>query len=430
MANLDAARFQMAYSLSFHMFFAAAGVGMPALMAIAEAFYLRTGQEQYLRLAKTWAKATGLLFAIGAVSGTALSFELGLLWPSFMEFAGSTLGAAFTMEGYAFFLEAIFLGLYLYGWDRLSPVGHWLTGIVVALSGAASSIFVTATNAWMHNPVGAELLQSNPEALNPVSALFGNPYWPMMAIHSTIACFAATGFAVAGVYAWGMLKGRNDETRRKGLTIATTVGLLAALAMPVTGDLSAKVVGEYQPEKLAAMEALFETQQGAPLLIGGLPDEETGEVKYKIEIPKALSFLATGDFNAEVMGLDQVPREEWPNVTLVHIAFQVMVSTGIAMIIAGLYFLWVRWKRPDQLATSGRLHWIILLASPLGYIALQAGWIVTEVGRQPWIVWKVMPTAAAVTPAPGLMTSVIGFTALYTILGIVLVFLLNRLKHR
>lgn len=346
-----------------------------------------------------------------------------------MEFAGPTMGPAFTLEGFAFFLEAIFLGLYLYGWERLSPLGHWLTGIAVAISGATSSILVTATNAWMQNPIGAEVLLADPEAMDPVTALFGNPHWPIMAIHSTIACFAATGFAVAGVYAWGMLKGRNDETRRKGLAIAMTVGLLAALTMPVTGDLSATAVARHQPEKLAALEALFETQTRAPLLIGGLPDVEQGRVRFAVEIPGALSFLAYGDTDAEVMGLNDVPRAEWANVVLTHIAFQVMVGTGMAMIVAGLYFAWVRWKRPDQLASNRRLHLILLLASPLGYIALQAGWIVTEVGRQPWIIWKVMPTALAVTPAPGLMASVIGFTTLYSVLGVVLAFLLNRLKH-
>lgn len=426
---LAAARFQMAYSLFFHMLFAALGVGMPALMAIAEGLYLRTGRAAYRALAQTWAKATGLLFAIGAVSGTALSFELGLLWPEFMAFAGSTLGPAFTLEGYAFFLEAIFLGLYLYGWDRLTPLGHWLTGIAVAIAGAASSILVTATNAWMQNPVGADLLKRSPEAMDPVRALFGNPHWPIMAIHSTIACFAAVGFAVAGVYAWGMLKGRSDELRQAAMRIAMGVGLLAAVAMPVTGDLSAKAVARNQPEKLAAMEALFETQERAPLLIGGLPDPETGEVRYKIELPGLLSFLSYGDLNAPVMGLDQVPRAEWPNLPLVHTAFQIMVGAGMAMLVAGLAFAWVAWRRPDRLSRNRRLLWSLVLASPLGYIALQAGWIVSEVGRQPWIIWKVMRTTEAVTPAPGLFSSVVGFTLLYTALAVVLLFLLNRLKH-
>ncbi len=430
MSNLDAARFQMAYSLFFHMMFAALGVGMPLLMVIAEGLYLRTRKDTYRRLAKTWAKATGLLFAIGAVSGTALSFELGLLWPSFMEFAGSAIGPAFTLEGYAFFLEAIFLGLYLYGWDRLSPRGHWLTGVGIAFSGAMSSVLVTATNAWMQNPVGVETLVNDPANVDPWNMLFfGNSTWPLMAIHSTIATLAAVGFAVAGVYAWQMLKGKRDEIRKHGLTIAMAVGTIAAITMPLTGDLSAKVLAKNQPAKFAAMEALFETRKGAPLLVGGVPNVETGEISYGIEIPYALSFLAHGDFTSEVMGLDQVPRDQWANVPLVHYSFQIMVGAGVVMMLVGLYYAWLRWKRPDQILQSRRLHWILLLSSPLGYLALQTGWIVSEVGRQPWIVWEVMTTASAVTPSPGLMTSVIGFTTLYTLLAVVLVFLLRRLRH-
>lgn len=429
MNHLDAARFQMAYSLFFHMIFAALGVGMPLLMVVAEGLHLRTQNPVYLRLAKTWAKATGLLFAIGAVSGTALSFELGLLWPSFMEFAGSAIGPAFTLEGYAFFLEAIFLGLYLYGWDRLSRVGHWLTGVAVAVSGAASSILVTATNAWMQNPVGVAQLITDPASINPMQMLFGNSHWPLMAIHSTIACLAAVGFAVAGVYAWNMLKGKRDEIRRLGLSLAMAVGTIAAVLMPITGDLSAKVLAQNQPAKFAAMEALFTTQRSAPLLIGGIPNLETGEIALGLEIPGFLSFLAHGDFSAEVAGLDQFPREEWANVPLVHYSFQIMVSTGMAMLVVGLYYAWVRWRRPDQILTSRRLQTILLLASPLGYIALQAGWIVSEVGRQPWIVWRVMRTVDAVTPVAGLLTSVVGFTLLYALLAVVLVILLRRLKH-
>jgi cytochrome d ubiquinol oxidase subunit I len=250
-----------------------------------------------------------------------------------------------------------------------------------------------------------------------------------MAIHSTIACYAATGFAAAGIYAWGMLKRRNDAVRRKALSITMAMGLLAAVTMPFTGDLSAKMVARNQPEKLAAMEALFETRERAPLLVGGIPDPETGEVSYAIELPGFLSYLAYGSFNAQVMGLDQVPREEWPNVPLVHISFQLMVGAGMAMIAAGLYYAWMRWRRPEQIGTDRRLLWTLVIAAPLGYVALEAGWVTTEVGRQPWTVWKAMRTAEAVTPAAGLMSSVVGFTALYAALAVVMVLLLRRLRH-
>lgn len=428
MSHLDAARFQMAYSLFFHMIFAALGVGMPALLAAAELLQLRTGDRGYESLARTWARATAVLFAIGAVSGTGIAFELGLLWPEFMHFAGSTVGPAFTLEGYAFFTEAIFIGLYLYGRERMHPVAHALTAVAVAVSGAASSFLVTAANAWMQNPVGIDTLRTQPEALSPW-VVFTNPHWPVMAVHSTLACYAATGFAVAGVYAWGMLRGRTDALRQKALRIAMAMGLLAAVTMPFTGDLSAKVVARHQPEKLAAMEALFVTRTRAPLLIGGLPDPATGRVCCALEVSGLLSYLAHGSFEAEVMGLDQVPREEWPNLPLVHLSFQLMVGAGMGMVLVGLYYAWVRWRRPEQLAQNRRLLWLLVIASPLGYLALEAGWIVAEVGRQPWTIWKAMLTADAVTPSGNMALSMAGFSALYAGLAVALVLLLSRLRH-
>jgi len=418
----------MAYSLFFHMIFAALGVGMPALLAAAELLRLRTGDRGYESLARTWARATAVLFAIGAVSGTGIAFELGLLWPEFMHFAGSTVGPAFTLEGYAFFTEAIFIGLYLYGRERMHPVAHALTAVAVAVSGAASSFLVTAANAWMQNPVGIDTLRTQPEALSPW-VVFTNPHWPVMAVHSTLACYAATGFAVAGVYAWGMLRGRTDALRQKALRIAMAMGLLAAVTMPFTGDLSAKVVARHQPEKLAAMEALFVTRTRAPLLIGGLPDPATGRVCCALEVPGLLSYLAHGSFEAEVMGLDQVPREEWPNLPLVHLSFQLMVGAGMGMVLVGLYYAWVRWRRPEQLAQNRRLLWLLVIASPLGYLALEAGWIVAEVGRQPWTIWKAMLTADAVTPSGNMALSMAGFSALYAGLAVALVLLLSRLRH-
>lgn len=426
MDDLLAARLQMAVSLGFHMIFAAIGVGMPLLMLIAEGLWLRTGDRPYLQLAKKWAKATGILFAIGAVSGTALSFELGLLWPRFMEFSGGIIASAFALEGYAFFLEAIFLGLYLYGWNRLSPRGHWWTGVPIAISGAASSVLVVSTNAWMQNPVGFVLENGMPAEVDPVAALF-NPSWGVMAVHSTLATYAATAFAVAAVYAWGMLKGRRDAYHKAGLSIAMVVALVSAVAMPITGDISSRWVADRQPVKLAAMEAQFETEQGAPLRIGGLPDPQRRIVKYAIEIPKGLSWLAYKDPDAEVRGLDRVPEDEWPNVPLTHIAFQIMVVAGFAMLVVSLWY-WIAYRRPASKSHVGSLLLRTLVAAgPLGFLALEAGWIVTEVGRQPWIIYGVMRTAEAVTPVPGVLSTLIGVTVLYILLLITVIWLLSRL---
>ena len=418
--SLTAARAQMEVSLGFHMIFAALGIGMPLLLLIAEGLWLKTGQEHYRELARQWAKATALTFAVGAVSGTALSFELGLLWPKFMQFAGATIGSAFTLEGFAFFIEAIFLGLYLYGWDRLSPRAHFLTGIPVAVSGLASGILVVAVNAWMQYPALDAAGQPRFDPLAP----FASPAWFHMSLHSSLSCYIATGFAAAGVYALGILRGRNDAYHRSGLRIALGVAAVTAVLQPLSGDVSARAVAELQPAKLAAMEAVFETERGAPLLIGGWPDVEAREVRYKIEIPRGLSFLAHHDFNAEVMGLDQVPRDRWPNVVITHIAFQIMVGCGFLLAAVGAFFWLLQWRRRE----SPRWLLAVLLASaPLGFVALEAGWIVTEVGRQPWIINNVMRTRDAVTTVDDVHITLFAFAILYAVLGIVLSILLRRL---
>lgn len=423
MDPLLAARAQMEVSLGFHMIFAALGIGMPLLMVIAEGLFLRTGKEHYRALARKWAKATALTFAIGAVSGTALSFELGLLWPRFMAFAGGIIGPAFALEGYAFFIEAIFLGLYLYGWERLSPRAHWLVGFPVAISGMMSGVLVVAANAWMQVPGGFELVNGQPTNIDPLAS-FRSPAWFHMALHSTLSCYIATAFAVAGVYAMGMLRGRRDQYHRSALTIALVVATATALAQPLSGDLSAKAVARYQPAKLAAMEAHFETEQGAPLIIGGIPDPATGTVRGAIEIPYMLSILATGDPNGTVVGLNDFPADQQPNVVLAHFAFQIMVGSGMALIGLGLWFWLARWRWPGE---NRWLLWALVLGSPLGFIALEAGWIVTEVGRQPWVIYQVMRTAEGVTPADHVPFTFYSFSIVYTGLAVVLVILLRRL---
>ena len=427
MDQLLAARSQMAISLAFHMIFAAAGIAMPLLMLMAGGLWLRTRQPHYRDLAKKWAKATGLLFAIGAVSGTALSFELGLLWPRFMEFSGSIIGPAFALEGFAFFIEAIFLGLYLYGWNRLTPTAHWLTGVPVAISGLLSGVLVVAVNAWMQAPVGFELDSAGEVTNVDPLATFRSPFWLHMAIHSSLSCYMAVGFAVAGVYAFGMLRGRREAYHRAGLSLAMVVATISAVLMPISGDFNSKMVAKYQPEKLAAMEALFETQAGAPLMLGGIPDAESGEVRYRIEIPYALSLLVAHDPHAVIPGLNDFPRDEWPNVLWVHVAFQIMVICGFLLMSLGLWFWWARWRRGE---VQGKwLLWALVIGSPLGFLALEAGWFVTELGRQPWTIYRVMRTAEAVTPVADVPSSLLVFSVLYLGLAVALVVLLLRLAR-
>ena len=272
MTDLLAARTQMAISLGFHIIFAEIGIAMPLMMVLAEWRWRRTGDRVYLDLARRWAKGTAMLFAVGAVSGTVLSFELGLLWPGFMRYAGPLIGMPFSLEGFAFFLEAIFLGIYLYGWDRVGPRAHLAAGVVVAVSGAASAVFVVMVNAWMNAPTGFTLDAAGGFAtIDPVAAM-RSPAAFQQALHMLLAAYAATGMAVAGVHALMLLRGAAPDFHRRALTLALLVGAPAAVLQPLSGDLSARVVAKTQPVKLAALEAQWTTERGAPLRIGGWPD--------------------------------------------------------------------------------------------------------------------------------------------------------------
>jgi len=422
--DLLAARSQMAMSLAFHIIFAMVGIGMPLLMVLAEWRHLRTGEPMYLDLAKRWAKGTAILFAVGAVSGTVLSLELGLLWPGFMKFAGAIIGMPFSLEGFAFFTEAIFLGVYLYGWNRITPRAHLTAGILVAVSGAVSAVFVVIANAWMNAPRGFSVEGGVPVDIDPLVAMTTPAAIPQV-VHMILAAYAATGFAVAGIHAFYLRRQPQHRFHRKALGIALLMAIPSSILQPLSGDYSAKTVARLQPAKLAAMEGQFETERGAPLRVGGWPDEATGETRWALEIPKALSILAFDDPNAEVQGLDRFAREDWPPVAITHVAFQVMVGLGSYMALVALWTLWTWWRTRD-LTGHPRLLLAIVLGTPMGFIATEAGWTVTEVGRQPWIVQGVLRTADAVTPMPGLMVTFISFTLLYVFLGVIVVYLMLR----
>lgn len=424
MTDLLAARSQMAVSLAFHIVFAVIGIGMPVLMVIAERRWLATRDPHYLELARRWAKGTAILFAVGAVSGTVLSFELGLLWPRFMEFAGPIIGMPFSLEGFAFFMEAIFLGIYLYGWDRISERAHLWAGVLVALSGALSGIFVVIANAWMNAPTGFTLVNGVATGIDPLRALLTPAAFPQ-ALHMTLAAYAATAFGAAGIHATMLLRQPGNAFHLRGLRVALLMAIPAALLQPLSGHHSAGFVAATQPAKFAAMESLFETRAGAPLLIGGWPDPASREVHYGLEVPGALSFLATNDFGATVAGLDQVPRADWPNVRVTHVAFQVMVGCGALMVLAALLG-WRALAQRNDLAGHRRLLRLLVVAAPAGFLATEAGWVVTEVGRQPWVIQGVLRTADAVTPMPGLIVPFLGFTALYVLLAVAVVWLLRR----
>jgi len=412
----------MAMSLGFHIIFAVVGIGMPLLMVVAEWRWRRSGDGIYLDLAHRWAKGTAILFAVGAVSGTVLSFELGLLWPAFMAHAGAIIGMPFSLEGFAFFTEAIFLGIYLYGWDRISPRAHLTAGILVALSGALSGIFVVIANAWMNTPAGFDLVNGRIVNIDPVAAM-RNPAAFAQTLHMTLAAYASTGFVVAGIHALALLREPRNAFHRRALAVALLVGAPAALLQPLSGDLNARVVARWQPVKLAAMEGQFKTEKGAPLRIGGWPDEAKGETRYALEIPRGLSLLAFHDPGAEVKGLEAFPREEWPPVAPVHIAFQVMVGLGSFMALVAAWALALMVRRRDLRAHPWLLR-ALGVAAPMGFICTEAGWVVTEVGRQPWVIHGVLRTADAVTPMPGLVVPFLAFTLLYCFLGVIVAWLL------
>lgn len=424
MEDLLAARMQMAISLGWHIIFACIGMAMPFFMAFAEWKWMKTKDPVYLDLAKSWSKGVAIFFAVGAVSGTLLSFELGLLWPTFMEHAGPIFGMPFSMEGTAFFVEAIALGVFLYGWDKISPIAHWISGLLVGISGVMSGIFVVAANAWMNSPAGFDFVDGEYINIDPIAAMF-NDAWFTQATHMTFAAFASTGFAVAGVHAIMLLRGHKIRFHKEALKIALIFGAIAAFAMPITGDLAAKDVAKRQPAKLAAMEAHYHTSKNAPLIIGGIPNDETQKVEYAIEIPGGLSFLAHGDFDAEVIGLDQIPEDERPPTIVVHFAFQIMVGLGSLMMLIGFIYFFMRWRKWDYINSKWWLR-LLALATPIGFIALETGWTVTEVGRQPWIIYKVMRTKDALTPMPGIQFSLITVVFVYSILTLAVFWLMYR----
>ena len=413
MSDLFAARSQMAVSLAFHIIFAVIGIAMPVLMVIAERRWQRTHDPLYLDLAKRWARGTAILFAVGAVSGTVLAFELGLLWPRFMEMAGPIIGMPFSLEGFAFFTEAIFLGVYLYGWERVPPRAHLLAGIIVAVSGAASGIFVVIANAWMNTPTGFTVVNGALTDINPLAAM-RTPAAVPQALHMILAAYAATGFCVAGIHAFLLRKNPASMFNRAALSIGLLVGAPAAVLQPISGDLAARYLARQQPVKLAAMEELYATRSDAPLRVGP-----------GIEIPHALSLLAFHDPHAVVKGLDIVPRSEWPNVRLVHWSFDLMVALGTYLALVGLWAAWLAIRRRD-LTTQRRFLRAVAIAAPCGFLAIELGWMVTELGRQPWIIFGVLKTADAVTPMPGLIVPFTTVTVLYCALGIIVAVLLYR----
>jgi cytochrome bd ubiquinol oxidase subunit I len=420
------ARQMQALSFAVHIPLVCFGVAFPAMLMFVEWLYLRTGDELYRVLAKRWTKVMVALFAVGVITGTILSFEMGLLWPNFMATFGSVFGLGFAVEGFSFFVEAIFIGIYVYGWDRLSPRAHFASGIPTVISGFTGSLMVISVNAWMNHPSGFRLSGGEAVDVDPVAALFGNSYLWHEVIHMYLAAYIVAGFLVAGAYALGRLRGRWGRYERTALAIPLTVAALAAPVQVLVGDWNGREVADAQPTKLAAIEGLPDTTGGASLhLLGWYTDDQ---VKYGVAIPKLLSLLAFHDPDATVQGLDAVPDNDRPPVNVVRVAFQTMVGIGTLLAMIGTVFLVVRVRR-KRLPESTWFYRALVIAGPLSVVALICGWVTTEVGRQPWVVYEVMRTSEAVTGAGGIPVGYATLALVYLGVGIGVAWILRRLAR-
>jgi cytochrome d ubiquinol oxidase subunit I len=425
-AYLLQARQMQALSFSVHIPLVCFGIAFPAMVLFVEWLYLRSGDELYRTLARRWTRVMAALFAIGVITGTILSFEMGLLWPAFTSTFGSVFGLGFAIEGFSFFIEAIFIGIYIYGWDRLSPRAHFLSGIPIAIAGVTGSLNVIAVNAWMNHPSGFRLVGGKAVDVHPLTALFDNSFlWPEL-LHMYIAGYIVVGFLLAGAYAIGRLRGRWTRYERTALAIPLTIAALASPVQVLIGDWVARDVAVAQPIKLAAIEGLHSTTRGAPEHLLGWYTE--GQVKYGIKIPKLLSLLAFHNPNAVVRGLDTVPADRQPPVNVVRVSFQLMVGLGTLLAALGAIYLFVRIRR-KRLPRSAWFYRALVLAGPASVVALIAGWVTTEVGRQPWVVYKVMLTDEAVTGASGIPVGYATLVAVYVGVGIGVVWILRRLAR-
>ena len=418
------ARQMQALSFIVHIPLVCFGVALPSMVLLAEWLFHRTGDPVYRTVARRWTRIMVALFAVGVITGTILSFEMGLLWPNFTATFGSVFGLGFSIEGFSFFLEAIFIAIYVYGWDRLSPRAHMLSGIPIIITGITGSLMVICVNGWMNNPTGFRLENGRVTDVDPIGALFGNANFKHEFVHMYVAGYIVAGFLLASVYAFGRLRGRWGKYERTALAIPLTIAALASPVQVVVGDWAARSIAEHQPTKLAALEGLGTTEKGAGITLGGVYDD--GEVKYGITIPYMLSFLAKHDFNAEIRGLDAVAEEDRPPVNIVRYAFQTMVGIGTFLAMLGTFVVVVR-IRKKRLPESKWFYRAVVVAGPASLVALLAGWITTEVGRQPWVVYGVMRTEEAVTGADGIPIAYATLAAVYALVAAGTFWILRRL---
>ena len=428
MSNLLAARELMAFTLAFHIVLSCIGVAFPAIMLTANWLGLKRGDEDAMRLARRWSKAMAVTFAVGAVTGTVLSFEFGLLWPNFMARFGDAFGIAFAVEGIFFFTEAIFLAIYLYGWKRLSGWAHFWSGVPMVVTGIGGAFAVVTANSWMNQPQGFTLNAAGTVVeTEPLKILF-NPAWGYEVPHMILAAYMVAGFLVASIYAVGMLRGRRDRLHRLGVLIPLTIALIATPIQIFVGDTAARAVADHQPAKFAGMECIEKGGEDQTEYIGGICT--SGGVTGAIGIPGLDSFLVGFHTSTDVTGLNEIPADERPPAnTLLHLSFDAMVGIGSALLGLGAWLAFVWWRRREMPRTSWFLR-AVAASGAAAIVALWAGWIVTEVGRQPWIVQGYMRTSEAVTEAKGIWFAFAAVLLLYAALGTIAVLVLRTMSRR
>ncbi len=424
-----AGRWQFAFTIMFHYLFPVLTMGLGVLIATLKTMHLLRRDERYGALARFWAKIFAVTFGMGVVTGIPMEFQFGTNWARFSRFSGGVVGQTLFMEGvFAFFAESSFLGVFLFGEQRVGPVLHWLSSVMVAAGAIVSGFFIVATNAWMQHPVAYEIVNGRAE-LTSLGALLSNPYAVWQFLHTISGSLIAASMVMAGVGAFYLLSRRFEEAGRLSVTVGVVSGLLFSVAsLFPTGGMNGESVTRYQPIKMAAMEGLFKTQEGAPIAIIGMPDTERRELMDPIYVPRALSYLAYGDFRARVVGLDDYPSDQQPPVEPVYYAYHIMVGLGtifIAVMATAAFLLW-----RGTLFRSRWFLWMLMIAAPFPYIANEAGWMVAEVGRQPWIVYGLQRTAEATsTNVSGGMTwfTLLGFMGMYAFVGLLYLFIVGRI---
>ncbi|EIJ78771.1 cytochrome bd ubiquinol oxidase subunit I [Bacillus methanolicus PB1] len=423
--NVMLSRILTTLTLSFHIIFATIGVGIPLMVSIAEFIGIKKNDSHYLLLARRWTRGFVITVAIGVVTGTCIGLQLSLLWPSFMKIAGQAISLPLFMETFAFFFEAIFLGIYLYTWDRFkNPLYHWMLSIPIVLGASMSAFFITTVNAFMNTPQGFQIVNGVIKTLDPIEAMF-NPATPTKTFHVLATAYVTSAFILATIGAFQILRGKNTEYTRKALHLTVASAFIFAILTGIAGDLSAKFLAKYQPEKLAAIEWHFETEKGADLVLFGVLDEEKQEVKYAIHLPKMLSFLSFSNFDGEVIGLNEFPKDEIPPL-YIHYLFDIKVMFAMFMVlISFLYVVFSKWKKEWM-----HHKWLlraIVLCGPLAMISIELGWFLAEVGRQPWILRGYMKVSEAATTSNGVGEMLWLFFGLYALLAIVCTIVLRKM---